>query len=140
MEQRNKELVRRMNYEIWNQGNLDMMDELFSDDIALHFLPDGSETRGLAAVREHFREHREAFPNWTEEIKLIIAEGEYVAIHFASSGTNAGSFVGNPPTGKQIRINEVSILRIVDGKITEQWLLPDLLSLHEQLGRIPRTH
>ena len=139
MEQRNKNLIRRMNEEIWNQGNLDHMDEMYSNDVVLYFLPDGSETRGLDAVRESFREHREAFPDWAEEIKLIIAEGEYVAIHFASSGTNQGTFFGNSPTGRRISINEVSIFRIVDGKIAEQWLLPDLFSLNKQLGLIPQS-
>jgi steroid delta-isomerase-like uncharacterized protein len=134
VEERNKELILRMSREIWNQGNLDHMDEMFSNDIVLHFLPDGSDTRGLDDVREHFREHLDAFPDWAEEIKLIVAEGEYVAIHFESSGTNRGRFSGNPPTGRKIRINEVSIFRLVDGKIKEQWLLPDLLGLNEQLG------
>ena len=134
MEQRNKDLILRMNEEIWNRGNLDLIDEMFAEDIVLHFLPDGSQVKGLGEVRERVREHREAFPDWTETIELILAEGEYVAIHFVSSGTNQGSYAGQLPTGRQIRINEVSIFRIVDGKITEQWLLPDLLSLNQQLG------
>ncbi len=66
----------------------------------------------------------------------MVAEGDLVATHFTSTGTNAGSFLGNPPTGKQIRINEMSIYRIVDGKIAEQWLIPDLLSLNQQLGLV----
>jgi steroid delta-isomerase-like uncharacterized protein len=134
--ERNKALVRRMNEEVWNKGNLEMMDELFSVDIVRHFLPDGSETKGLNELRDHVRDHREAFPDWTEEIKLIIAEGDLVATHFTSTGTNKGSFLGNAPTGKQIHISEMSIYRIVDGKIVEQWLLPDLLSLSQQLGLI----
>jgi steroid delta-isomerase-like uncharacterized protein len=134
--ERNKALVRRMNEEVWNKGNLEMMDELFSVDIVRHFLPDGSETKGLNELRDHVRDHREAFPDWTEEIKLIIAEGDLVATHFTSTGKNKGSFLGNAPTGKQIHISEMSIYRIVDGKIVEQWLLPDLLSLSQQLGLI----
>ena len=42
-------------------------------------------------------------------------------------------FTLHPPTGKQIHINEMSIYRIVDGKIVEQWLIPDMLSLNQQL-------
>ena len=80
------------------------------------------------------RNHREAFPDWTEEIKHIVAEEDFVVIHFKSRGTNEGSLQGNPPTGKQIQINEVSIFRIADGKIAEQWLLPDLYSMQKQLA------
>jgi len=139
VEEQNKELILRMSREVWNQGNLESLDEMFSDDFVLHFLPGDSEIKGREAAKANFREHREAFPNWTESIKLVIAAGEYVAIHFASSGTNLGPFAGNPPTGRQIHINEVSIFRVVDGKITEQWLLPDLRSLHEQLGLSPHA-
>jgi steroid delta-isomerase-like uncharacterized protein len=138
LEERNKELVRRMTEEIWSKGNLELMDELFSTDFVRHFLPDGSETKGLDRLRDHVRTHREAFPDWTEGINQIVAEGDFVAIHFTSAGTNKGSFLGNQPTGKQIQINEMSIFRIVDGEIVEQWLLPDLLSLNQQLGLIPQ--
>ena len=55
------------------------------------------------------------------------------------TGTNKGSFLGHPATGKQIHTNEMSIYRIVDGKIMEQWLIPDLLSLNQQLGLISQV-
>ncbi len=136
LEERNKELIHRMNDEVWTKGNLEIMDQLFSTDFVQHFLPVGSETKGLVKFRESVRNHRQAFPDWAEEIKQIVAEGDLVATHFTSTGTNTGSFLGNPPTGKQIHINEMSIYRIVDGKIVEQWLIPDLLSLNQQLGFI----
>lgn len=136
----NKALVRRMNEEVWNKGNLKIMDELYSPDFAWHFLPTGYEIIGLDSLRKHVRKHREAFPDWGEEIKHIVAEGDFVVIHFISTGTNEGSFLGNPSTGKTIQINEMSIFRIVDGKIAEQWLIPDLLSLNQQLGFIPQSN
>jgi len=139
LEERNKELVHRMTEEVWNKGNLELMDELFSTDFVRHFLPDGSETKSLDRLRDHIRNHRKAFPDWTERIEQIVAEGDFVAIHFTSTGTNKGSFLGNPPTGKQIHTNEMSIFRIVDGEIVEQWLLPDLLSLNQQLGLISQS-
>lgn len=138
--ERNKELIRRMDEEVWNKGNLEIMDELYTSNFVWHFLPLGSETIGLDSLQEHVRNHREAFPDWTEEIKQIVAEGDFVAIHYVSRGTNEGSFQGNPPTGKQVEINEMSIFRIVDGKIAEQWLIPDLLSLNQQLGFISQPN
>jgi steroid delta-isomerase-like uncharacterized protein len=139
LEERNKELVHRMNEEVWNKGNLDVLDKLFSQDFVRHFLPNGSVTRGLDQFRDHISSHREAFPDWAEDIKLMVAEGDLVATQFTSTGTNDGSFLGNPPTGKQIYINEMSIYRIVDGKIAEQWLIPDLLSLTQQLGLVSQS-
>ncbi len=136
LQERNKELVYRMTEEVWSKGNLEKLDELFSPDFVQYFLPFGSETKGLDQFRVNVGSHRKAFPDWAEQIKLIVAEGDLVAIHFTSTGTNDGSFLGNPPTGKQIYINEMSIYRIVDGRIAEQWLIPDLLSLSQQLGLV----
>ncbi len=136
METRNKDLVLRMNQEVWNNGNLDNLEGLFSEDFVAHFLPDGTDTRGLDELREHVRSHRQAFPDWSEQIDHIIAEGEYVAIRYISTGTNTGAYLGKPATGKEVRISEMCIFRIEDDKIAEQWLLPDLLSLKQQLGLI----
>lgn len=132
--ERNKRLVRRMNAEVWNENRLDAIDELFTPDFVLHFLPDGSDTRGTDSLREHVRQHREAFPDWSEEIRRIVAERDLVVIHYVSSGTNRGRWLGKPETGRTVRINEVSIFRIEDGRIAEQWLLPDLYNMQRQLA------
>ncbi len=137
--ERNKELVRRVSEEVWNQGNYEIIDELYSADIVRHFLPDDSEIKGLDILRDCIRNHRKAFPDWTEKIELIVAEGDLVLIHFTSTGTNKGCLHGNPATGTHIHTNYMSIYRIVDAKIVEQWLLPDLLSLNQQLGLIPQS-
>ncbi len=132
--EKNKELILTMNLEIWNKGNLAVIDELYSQNFVGHFLPDGSDDQGIEALQEHVKKHREAFPDWREEIKHIVAEKDLVVIQFESSGTNHGSWAGNPPTGKKVRINEFAILRIEKGKIAEQWLLPDINNLRKQLG------
>ena len=132
--ERNKRLIRQMNAEVWNRANLDAVDELFTPGFVLHFLTDGSESKGIDSLRQHVREHREAFPDWSEEIKRIVAEGDFVVIHYVSSGTNQGQWLGNPPTGRRVHINEMSIFRIEDGRIAEQWLLPDIFSMQRQLA------
>ena len=133
--ERNKNLVRQMNDVVWNKGDLNRMDEFFSTDFVRYFLPGGSELRGIDSLREHERQLREAFPDWREEIRHIVAEGDLVVIHFVSTGTNLGSWLGNLPTGRKIMINEMSILRIENGKVTEQWLLPDIFSMQQQLAQ-----
>jgi len=133
---RNKELALQANEEIWNRGNFDNLEAMFARDFVSHFLPSGTRWEGLKAFKKSLVEHREAFPDWKEVVNLVVAEGDYVVLQYVSSGTNLGSFLGNPPTGKKIRISEMTIFRIVDGKITEQWLLPDILSLNQQLGFI----
>jgi predicted ester cyclase len=132
----NKALVRRVFDEVWNKGNLEIIEELFSADFVRHF-PIGPETRGLDALREHVSGHRRAFPDWSERVVLVVAEGDFVAAYFSSTGTNEGRFQGNEPTGRQIDITEMTIFRIAENKIVEQWLIPDLLKLNQQLGLLP---
>lgn len=132
--ERNKQLVRQMNAEVWNEADVDAIDRFYTPGFVLHFLPDGSETRGIRGLREHVREHREAFPDWSEDIKRIVAEGDLVVIHYVSSGTNQGRWLGRPPTGERVQVNEVSIFRIEEGRIAEQWLLPDIGSMQQQLA------
>jgi len=131
--ERNRQLVRQMNAEVWNQANLAAIDDFFTPDFVLHFLPDGSDTRGIEGLREHVRELHGAFPDWSEDIKRIVAEGDLVVIHYVSSGTNHGQWLGQPPTGNKVQVNEMSIFRIEDGRIAEQWLLPDIGSMQQQL-------
>jgi predicted ester cyclase len=133
--ERNKNLVRQMNDVVWNKGDLDRMDEFFSPHFVRHFLPGDSELKGVDSLREHERMLREAFPDWREEIKHIVAEEDLVVIHFVSTGTNLGSWLDKPPTGRKIIINEMSILRIEDDKVAEQWLLPDIYSMEQQLAQ-----
>ena len=132
--EQNKKLILEMNQELWNKGNLALIEKYYSPDFLFHFLPDGSEYRGIDTLRERVREHREAFPDWQEKIIHIVAEDDNVIIQFESSGTNLGNWLGNPPTGKKIRINEFSIFRVKNGKIAEQWLMPDIFNLRMQLG------
>ena len=134
--ERNKELVRYMNAEVWNKANVEAIDELFTPDFVLHFLPDGSDTRGIAGLQQHVRELHDAFPDWSEEIKLMVAEGDLVVIHYVSGGTNQGRWLGEPPTGRRVQVNEISIFRIEDDRISEQWLLPDLGTMQQQLAGI----
>lgn len=131
---RNRQLVRQMNADVWNKANLDAIDGLFTPEFVLHFLPDGSDTSGLEGLREHVRELHRAFPDWSEDIKHIVAERDLVVIHYVSSGTHRGRWLGRPPTGNRVQVNEMSIFRIEDGRIAEQWLLPDMASMEDQLA------
>jgi steroid delta-isomerase-like uncharacterized protein len=130
---RNKEVIQRNHEEIWSKGNLDLIDELYTEDFVCHFLV-GEEWRGRQDLIEKVSSHRTAFPDWREEVIRLVAEGDFVVAHFASSGTNEGEFEGHPPTGKQARIHEIAIFRLENGKIAEQWGFPDVQGLSHQLG------
>jgi steroid delta-isomerase-like uncharacterized protein len=129
---RNTALIQPVFSEIWSKGNLDLIDDLFAEDFVGHF--PGETLHGRQALVDAVNAHRTSFPDWTEEIRDTIAERDRVVARFASRGTNLGEFLGNPPTGNRVEISEVAIFRLRDGKIIEQWVYPDLISLQRQLA------
>jgi len=130
--QRNKDVVLRAHYEVWNQGKYDLIPELYSEDFACHFIC-GIEARGHDGVREFISKHHKSFPDWTERVVDIIAEGDRVVTRYDSTGTHKGEFAGIAPTGRETRIFEVSIHRVLNGKIVEQWGFPDGLHHYQQM-------
>jgi predicted ester cyclase len=81
---------------------------------------------------------RGAFPDRTDTIEDIVADGEMVGMLFRVRGTHRGNLFGIAPTNKPIDIHELGIFRVADGKITAAWFMADELGLLQQLGaRIP---
>ncbi len=130
-EEKNIETVHIMHSEVWGKGNVSMIEELFAEDYVGHF-PVGV-VHGPDGVLARVTAHRTAFPDWTEEVDETIADGGKVVTRFTSRGTNLGAFLGRPATSKQVEISEVCIHRLVDGKIVEQWVFPDMRSMQMQL-------
>lgn len=128
---RNSKVINTVFSEVWSKGNVDLVDELYAEDFVGHF-PAGT-FQGREGLRSRVLAHRTAFPDWTERIEDLISEGDRVVARFRSTGTNLGEFMGNPPTGNHVEISEVAIFRLKDGKIVEQWVYPDILSMQRQL-------
>lgn len=128
----NKSVVLRSEAELWSKGNLAVADELYSPMFVCHFVV-GPEWHGVQGIKDAVARHRRSFPDWNEEVDDIIAEGDRVVIRFTSTGTQEGEFAGIGPTMKRVKIHEVAIFRLADGKIIEQWGMPDLHGLLEQL-------
>jgi predicted ester cyclase len=104
----------------------------YAPDYVCHFLI-GPEWRGVEGIKNEVKQHRVSFPDWNEHVDDIVAEGDRVVIRFTSTGTQRGEFAGIAPTGKRVKIQEVAIFRLANGKIAEQWGIPDLHGLMEQL-------
>jgi steroid delta-isomerase-like uncharacterized protein len=130
---RNKDIVRRSEAELWSKGNLDVAAELYSADFVCHFLV-GPDWKGIEGIKQEVQQHRLAFPDWSETVDDIIAEGDRVVIRFTSTGTHRGTFQGIAPTGRRVSIREVAIYRLANGKIVEQWGQPDLFGMQQQLS------
>jgi len=134
IEEENKTIHRRVYEKIWNKGNLDVVDEIIDDDYIYHPLP---QRRGPEGYKTMYHGFAEAFFGFHCEIEDMIAEGDKVMVRTTITGTHAREFLGVAPTGKQISVTEIAVVRIEDGKIIEEWGSPDFFSMMQQLGAIP---
>jgi predicted ester cyclase len=62
-----------------------------------------------------------------------------VANHFVFYGTHRGEFMGIAPTGREVKFTGLTIDRVVDGKIVENWIEGDLQDLLQQIDAVVRA-
>jgi steroid delta-isomerase-like uncharacterized protein len=134
--ERNKGIVRRL-FEVWNNGNVDAVEELYAADFIADYRPYAPLRHGHDAIRGMVRRAHVAFPDYHEELEEMVAEDDKVVVRFTITGTQLGQWGSVPPTGKRVRFEEMVILRFVDGKVVEQRGLPDNLAALRQLGVVP---
>jgi len=137
----NKAIIRGL-IEAFNKHNVALLDEFIAPDFV--DAPNTPfELRGLERYKEFEAMFIKGFPDYSETIEDIIAEGDKVWIHFKVTGTHTGEWnlFGIPlaPTGKKITYTGVGIWRIVNGKIVERRSVRDMLDFLKQLGVIEYT-
>ena len=132
----NKALMRRFLEEVFNKQNLAAIDEFIAPSHVDHTLPPF-----LPATPEGTKRaigmYLKAFPDLHVTVEDMIAEGDKVVVRMTIRGTQQGAFGSIPPTGKQVTVSTIDIIRIEGGKIAEEWGIDDMLGMLQQLGLVP---
>jgi steroid delta-isomerase-like uncharacterized protein len=134
--EQNKALARRELQELWSEGNLAVADEIFAPNFVSHqhSRPDEQDVHGVAAYKAFVRQIHEAFPDLHYVLEDQIAEGDKVMTRNVATGTQKGSLMGIDPTNKRAQWAGISIDRIEQGKIVENWVSWDMMGMLQQLG------
>ena len=127
----NKAIVRRYLEEGWT--NLDILDEIVADDIAMY----PGEIRDLEGYKQVFAEGLAAFSDINCTLEDIIAEGDKVAVRWKFTGTHTSEYAGAPPTNKQVSWRVMTTFQISGGKVVEQWWVWQSYWQAQQLGIVP---
>jgi predicted ester cyclase len=127
----NKALLLRLIEEGFNRGNLNVADELVSADSKEH---QRGNHDGIEGTKEVINTLRRWFPDFEMHAEDLVASGDKVWARFRATGTNLGSVMRRPPTGKKMSIDVIDIIKIKEGKIVEHWGVPDQLGMMLQLG------
>jgi predicted ester cyclase len=132
--EKNKEVVRRFNKEVIEQGNLDSFNALIDPDFVNRTAP-ATANRVDAMWNTFANILRPAFPDLTIEIHDQVAEGDKVTTRKSITATHLGSLMDIAPTGKRIKIDVIDIVRIKDGKYFEHWGINTLQTLMAELRK-----
>ncbi len=126
----NKEVCRRHYQEVLTAKRLDVIDEIYADQVAYG--------DGQAMPREQFKmiakASTTAFPDLKVTVHLQVAEEDPVVTRWTATGTHLGDFMGHAPTGKPVRISAIHIHQVANHRICRLWEEIDLLGLSRQLG------
>ena len=134
--EQNKSIVRRWVEEGWNQGQLAVVDQLYTPNFLQHEPPPAPVTSS-EALKQYVAAYRSAFPDLHFTVEDLIADADKVVWRFASTGTHGGAFMGIPATGKRGNVSGIVIFRFENSRIAEGWVNFDALGLMQQLGVIP---
>lgn len=134
------ELSRRVLEEAFNEGKLDLIDQLVAPDAVNHDPGQSAKLRALRGPevqRRTVEMYRAAFPDVRLTVDEVIEAGDKVALRWHAEGTHRGELEGLAPTGIRASVTGMSIDHWQDGKIVEIWTEWDNLGLARQLGAAP---
>jgi steroid delta-isomerase-like uncharacterized protein len=134
LQEQNKAIATRAFEEILSKGRFELVEQLYAKDFINHGI---HRNASLEEDQAALKGWHQAFSDIAIVPEKLIAEGDLVTVYWVARGTNTGTGNGLPATGKKAELPGITIWRIVDGKIKEEWSAFDQLSLMQQLGLLP---
>ena len=129
-----KDTVRRMFDEVINNGNVELIDELFHPEFETR-TPQGTYDR--EGFKAYVLGWRAGFPDVVCEVGDLIAEGDAVAWSIRAQGTHTGEFMGLAPTGRTVDFDSLNIGYFRDRQAYRHTVMMDIPKLMSQLGQGP---
>lgn len=117
--ERNRAVALRVFEEIFNQRRPEVAAEIYSPNFRNHGMHSDAS---LAVDQGWARSELQAFPDLHMTVVKTVAENDLVTILWIFRGTHArGGYGGLPPTGTYMEFRGITIFRVVDGRIVEEW-------------------
>ena len=134
------EASRQLLAQSFNDGKVQLADQLIAPDAVNHDPAEPAELQGLRGpdvLKRTVTMYRTAFPDVRITVDDVIAAGDKVVLRWHSEGTHRGELAGLAPTGAHGSVTGISIDHWKDGKVVETWTQWDNLGLARQLGAAP---
>ena len=127
----NKTLVEKLFYQGFSGADMDVLDEVFAEDI--HFEYPGVP-QGLEGIKAIVQKNNDSFAGWRFTMHDTLCDGDKVTVRWSASGRHVNSFMGEEPTGSEVELSGISIYRVENNRITADWVTPDNLGFLTQIG------
>jgi predicted ester cyclase len=134
--EQNKAIVRRLIEEPW-KGDLSVVDELIDPNYVGYDPSIPEPLRGPDGFKENVSTYRAAYSDAQITVDDQIAEGDKVATRWTGRGTHDGDLMDIAPTGKQVKVSGLTISRLANGKVIEDYTNWDTFGMMQQLGVVP---
>jgi len=132
----NKAIEQRYIEEVWNKGNVALINEFLTSDSVWHG-PGGAERKGTESIKQLALELRSTFPDLYFTVEAMVAEGDIIMYRYTARGTFAGKFMGIAPTGNKVTWIGFMQDRFEGSRIAESWETGNMLELYQQMGITP---
>lgn len=136
VEEENKRTVSLIFTEIFGKWRIAENEHIYSPDYVGHA---GDQVYTRAQDRAAVEGWMTFSPEGKMTILQIVAEGDHVAVLWTGEGVNTGPGNGLPATGRPFRVTAMTLFRLKDGKVVEEWNVFDNYSLLSQLGLLPKA-
>ena len=128
----NKELARKLFEDVWTRGDMKVAEQI-CDKSYVSQIPLFGRVE-LSNLKQVIETLKKGFPDLRFEVKDMIAEGDRVAVHWVSTGTSKGEFLGYPPNGKSASIHGLSVIDCKNGRAVRDFVEYDVITLMQTLG------
>jgi predicted ester cyclase len=132
-----RRLVERFYADAWNRWDDQVVDEILTVDFLFRGSM-GDHARGRGGFRSYRDKVRAAFPDFRNDVRAIVAEGDRAAVRLRCTGRHGGELFGIAATGLTVSYDAAAFLRAHAAQLSEVWALGDLDHLRSQLST-PRS-
>lgn len=137
-QERNKQITVRFYEQLFQEHNLNIVDELWADNHSpTRDMLSGRTNEDASATKAYIQELLHAFPDMTIEFEHVVAEDDKVVVRWIKRGTHTGELKGIEPTGTDVEWTGFALVRLEDGKIVEGVSNWDTLGLLQQIRAGP---
>jgi steroid delta-isomerase-like uncharacterized protein len=133
-EDSNRQLARRWFEEVWNQGRIAAIAEMYHPSgTATGFPEPDSVIRGPEEFAQLCQQFLDTFPDIHITVDDVLAEGDRVAVLWTATMTHTGDGLGFPASSKQVSLPGASFITCRDGMIIDGHNLMDFTRVRLQL-------